>query len=162
MFLTPYVLDDAESAVAEARRRKLTLSDPKPWDDHGWSASPLADPVSLKEQLRRKQREWISQDEEYDARLELEKKNEKRVEELKERAEKRTARRAAEARQLADEINAAEEKKAEARVEAEVRAREANASLLEQLRDEAGAGEKAAADGEKGEKKGEEVHGSAD
>ncbi len=136
MFLTPYVLDDAESAVAEARRRKLTLSDEKPWDDHGWSASPLADPVSLKEQLKRKQREWLSQDKEYEARLELEKKNEKRVEELKERAEKQTALRAAEARQLADEINEAEERKAEARVAAEVKARETNAALLEQLREE--------------------------
>ena len=136
MFLTPYVLDDAESAVAEARRRKLTLSDEKPWDDHGWSASPLADPVSLKEQLKRKQREWLSQDKEYEARLELEKKNEKRVEELKERAEKQTALRAVEARQLADEINEAEERKAEARVATEVKARETNAALLEQLREE--------------------------
>ena len=136
MFLTPYVLDDAESAVAEARRRKLALSDEKPWDDHGWSASPLADPVSLKEQLKRKQREWLSQDKEYEARLELEKKNEKRVEELKERAEKQTALRAVEARQLADEINEAEERKAEARVAAEVKVRESNATLLEQLREE--------------------------
>ena len=137
MFLTPYVLDDADSAVAEARRRKLTLSDPRPWDDHGWSASPLADPVTLKEQLRRKQSEWISQDKEYEARLEIEKKNEKRAEELKERAEKQTSKRAAEARRLADEINAAEEKKAEARVEAEVKARETNAALIESLRNEA-------------------------
>ncbi len=136
MFLTPYVLDDADSAVAEARRRKLTLSDPKPWDDHGWSASPLADPVSLKEQLKRKQREWESQDKEYEAKLELEKKNEKRVEELKERAEKQSAKRKEEAKKLAEEINAAEDKKAEARVDAEVKVREENASLLNQLREE--------------------------
>lgn len=136
MFLTPYVLDDAESAVAEARRRKLTLSDPKPWDDHGWSASPLADPVSLKETLRRKQREWADQDKEYEAQLEIEKKNLKRVEELKERAKKQTEERKEEAKQLTSQLNAAEEKKADARVEAEVKAREENAGILDQLREE--------------------------
>ena len=136
MFLTPYVLDDAESAVAEARRRKLTLSDPKPWDDHGWSASPLADPVSLKETLRRKQREWADQDKEYEAQLEIEKKNLKRVEELKERAKKQTEERKEEAKQLTSQLNAAEEKKADARVEAEIKAREENAGILDQLREE--------------------------
>ena len=53
VFITPYVLDDAEASQAEALRRKKTLSDPRPWDDNGWSASPLADPGSRKEQLRR-------------------------------------------------------------------------------------------------------------
>ena len=58
VFMTPYVLDDEESAQLEAIRRKKALSDPRPWDDRGWSASPLADPVSRKEQLRRFQDEW--------------------------------------------------------------------------------------------------------
>ena len=97
MFLTPYVLDDADSAVAEANRRKQTLSDARPWDDHGWSDSPLADPTSLKEQLKRKQREWEKQDEEYKIQLKLEEKNNERVKELKERAQKETERRAKEA-----------------------------------------------------------------
>ena len=136
MFLTPYVLDDAESAVAEARRRKLTLSDDRPWDDHGWSASPLADAVSLKELLKRRQREWAAQDKEYEAQLELAKKNEKRVEELKARAAKEMALRAAEAKRLTDAINAVEEKKAEARAGAEVKVREMNAGLLRQLESE--------------------------
>ncbi len=136
MFLTPYVLDDAQSATAEARRRKATLSDAKPWDDHGWSDSPLADPVSLQEQLRRKTLEWESQDREYEATLEIDKKSEERREELKERAEKETAKRAKEAKRLAEAINRAEDEKAEARVEAEVQARESNASLLDQLKEE--------------------------
>lgn len=136
MFLTPYVLDDAQSATAEARRRKATLSDAKPWDDHGWSDSPLADPVSLQEQLRRKTREWESQDREYEATLEIDKKSEERREELKERAEKETAKRAKEAKRLAEAINRAEDEKAEARVEAEVQARESNASLLDRLKEE--------------------------
>lgn len=136
MFLTPYVLDDAESAVAEARRRKLTLSDERPWDDHGWSASPLADAVPLKELLKRRQREWAAQDKEYETQLELAKKNEKRVEELKARAAKEMALRAVEAKRLTDAINVLEEKKAEARVGAEVKAREMNAGLLKQLQEE--------------------------
>jgi general secretion pathway protein D len=113
MFLTPYVLDDADSAVAEANRRKQTLSDARPWDDHGWSDSPLADPTSLKEQLKRKQREWEKQDEEYKIQLKLEEKNNERVKELKERAQKETERRAKEAAELVKEINKAEEKAAE-------------------------------------------------
>jgi type II secretion system protein D len=88
MFLTPYVLDDADDAVAEARRRKKTLSDAKPWDDGGWSASPLADEIGLKEQLKRKQREWQQQDEEYKIKQKLDKATEKRVELLKKQAEK--------------------------------------------------------------------------
>lgn len=137
MFLTPYVLDDAESAVAEARRRKRTLSDERPWDDHGWSASPLADPISLKEELRRKQREWTRQDEDYANRLKIEEKNEKRVEQLQERAKEISEKRAREAERLAKLINEAEEKRAEARAEGELKAREENAALLEQLKAEA-------------------------
>ena len=88
MFLIPYVLDAADDAVAEARRRKKTLSDAKPWDDGGWSASPLADEIGLKEQLKRKQREWQQQDEEYKIKQKLDKATEKRVELLKKQAEK--------------------------------------------------------------------------
>ncbi len=73
VFITPYVLDDAESSQAEALRRKKALSDPRPWEDDGWSASPLADPVSRREQLRRFQDEWKKQDEERKTKLAIEK-----------------------------------------------------------------------------------------
>ena len=73
VFMTPYVLDDAESAQSEAFRRKKSLSDSRPWEDEGWSASPLADPVSKKEQLRRFKDEWKKQDEERKAKLAIEK-----------------------------------------------------------------------------------------
>ena len=72
VFMTPYVLDDAQAAQAEAIRRKKTLSDPNPWDDHGWSASKLADPVSRKEQLRRLKDEWAKQDEERKTKIAIE------------------------------------------------------------------------------------------
>ncbi len=136
MFLTPYVLDDADSAVMEARRRKATLSDPKPWDDHGWSASPIADPVSLKEQLRRKTREWEAQDAEYEAQLKIEEKNEDRVEVLKERAEKETKKRSEEAKKMVQAINEAEEKKAAARAEAEAEVHAESTPLLNELQSE--------------------------
>ena len=71
--MTPYVLDDEESAQLEALRRKKALSDPRPWDDRGWSASPLADPVSQKERLRRFKEEWAKQDEERKTKLAIEK-----------------------------------------------------------------------------------------
>ena len=73
VFMTPYVLDDENSAQLEAARRKKALSDPNPWDDRGWSASPLADPVSRKEQLRRFKDEWKKQDEERKTKLAIEK-----------------------------------------------------------------------------------------
>ena len=73
VFITPYVLDDAEASQAEALRRKKALSDSRPWEDDGWSASPLADPVSRKEQLRRFQDEWKKQDEERKTKLAIEK-----------------------------------------------------------------------------------------
>ena len=82
VFMTPYVLDDAESAKAEAIRRKKSLSDSKPWDDHGWSASELADPVSQKEQMRRIQEEWKNQDEERAAKLAIEAAKAERVKEI--------------------------------------------------------------------------------
>ncbi len=81
MFLTPYVLDDAEAAVFEAARRKSTLSDPRPWDDHGWSDSPLADPISEKEVLNRLKRQWSNEDAEWSN-------EQKKAKALKERAEK--------------------------------------------------------------------------
>ena len=73
VFMTPYVLDDADLAQAEALRRKKALSDPRPWEDHGWSASELADPVSKKEMLRRFKDEWARQDEERKTKLAIEK-----------------------------------------------------------------------------------------
>ena len=72
VFMTPYVLDDSDAAQVEAMRRKATMSDPRPWDDHGWSKSVLADPVSKKEQLRRLKDEWKKQDEERQTRLAIE------------------------------------------------------------------------------------------
>ena len=84
VFMTPYVLDDAQAAQAEALRRKKTMSDPRPWDDGGWSASNLADPVSKKEQLRRIQDEWKKQDEERKTRLAIEQEKVKRAKALKE------------------------------------------------------------------------------
>ncbi|MBQ8126034.1 MAG: hypothetical protein IJ173_09165, partial [Kiritimatiellae bacterium] len=82
IFMTPYVLDDAESAMAEAARRKKVLSDPNPWDEGGWSASKLADPVAKKEQLRRLKDEAKKQDEERRANLAIEKWKAERVKAL--------------------------------------------------------------------------------
>ena len=73
VFITPYVLDDAEASQMEALRRKKTLSDSRPWEDNGWSASRLADPVSRREQLRRFKDEWNKQDQEREAKLAIEK-----------------------------------------------------------------------------------------
>ena len=72
VFMTPYVLDDGDMAQAEALRRKKSLSDARPWEDHGWSASELADPVSKKEQMRRLKDEWKKQDEERKTKLAIE------------------------------------------------------------------------------------------
>ena len=83
VFMTPYVLDDAESAQAEAIRRKKTISDPRPWDDRGWSASALADPVSKQEQMRRIKDEAKSQDEERKTKLAIEKWKVERTKQLK-------------------------------------------------------------------------------
>ena len=84
VFLTPYVLDDEAAAQAEALRRKKALSDPRPWDDHGWSASPLADPISKKEMLRRFNDEWSRQDEERKTQKALDEAKEKRAKTLRE------------------------------------------------------------------------------
>ena len=82
VFLTPYVLNDAEAAQVEALRRKKTMSDPNPWDDHGWSLSELADPVEKKEQLRRLKDEWKKQDEERKTKIAIEKAKVDRVKAL--------------------------------------------------------------------------------
>ena len=73
VFMTPYVLDDAESAQAEALRRKNAMSDVRPWDDGGWSASQLADPVAKKEILRRLKEEAKKRDEDRETKLAIEK-----------------------------------------------------------------------------------------
>ncbi len=87
VFITPYVLDDAEASQAEALRRKKALSDPRPWEDDGWSASPLADPVSRKEQLRRFNEEWAKQDEERKTKLAIEKAKMDRAKKLEKMSE---------------------------------------------------------------------------
>ena len=84
VFMTPYVLDDAQAAQAEALRRKKTLSEPHSWEDHGWSLSPLADPVSKKEQMRRIKDEWKKQDEERKTRIAIEKEKVTRMKKLQE------------------------------------------------------------------------------
>jgi Flp pilus assembly secretin CpaC len=87
IFMTPYVLDDADAAKAEAIRRKKTMSDPKPWDDNGWSASDLSDGVSKKEQLRRIMDEWAKQDEERKTRMAIEQEKVKRAKALEKMSE---------------------------------------------------------------------------
>ena len=87
IFMTPYVLDDGEVAQAEAIRRKKSLSDPNAWDDHGWSTSVLADPVSKKEQLRRLRDEWAKQDEERKTKIAIEKAKVDRMKKLQELTE---------------------------------------------------------------------------
>ncbi len=82
VFMTPYVLDEGDAAQAEALRRKKALSDTRPWDDHGWSASPLADPVSKSEQMRRLKDEWKKQDEERKTKLAIEDEKVKRAKTL--------------------------------------------------------------------------------
>ncbi len=82
VFMTPYVLDEGDAAQAEALRRKKALSDTRPWEDHGWSASPLADPVSKQEQMRRLKDEWKKQDEERKTKLAIEDEKVKRAKAL--------------------------------------------------------------------------------
>ncbi len=87
IFLTPYILDDAEAAQAEALRRKRSLSDTRPWDDHGWSASALADPVARKEMLRRLKDEAAKQDDERKTKIAIEKWKVDRAKKLQEMSE---------------------------------------------------------------------------
>ena len=82
VFMTPYVLDEGDAAQAEALRRKKALSDTRPFDTHGWSASPIADPVSKKEQMRRLKDEWKKQDEERKTKLAIEDEKVKRAKTL--------------------------------------------------------------------------------
>ena len=82
VFMTPYVLDEGAAAQAEALRRKKVLSDPRPWEDNGWSLSPLADPVSKTEQMRRIKEEWRKQDEERRTKIAIEKAKVERVKKL--------------------------------------------------------------------------------
>ncbi len=91
IFMTPYVLDDADAAKAEAFRRKKTLSDTRPWDDAGWSASELSDGVSKKEQLRRIRDEWARQDEERKVRREIEAEKLNRAKQLEKLSEEERA-----------------------------------------------------------------------
>ena len=63
-------------------RRKKALSDTRPWEDHGWSASPIADPVSRQEQMRRLKDEWKKQDEERKTKLAIEDEKVKRAKAL--------------------------------------------------------------------------------
>lgn len=121
VFMTPYVLDDGDAAQAKAKQLKSSLSDSRSWEDHGWSSSELADPVSQKEQLRRQSEEWKKQDEEHAAALAIEKAKLDRAVELGQRA-----------------IDEKKQKESEdaARAEREAEIREENASLLEELKDE--------------------------
>ena len=86
VFLTPYVLDDAKSAQVEALRRKNVMSDARPWDDHGWSKSELADPITPKEKLRKQKELWQKQDEDYESEKAIDKARKERALKLKERA----------------------------------------------------------------------------
>ena len=88
VFMTPYVLDDADAAQAEAIRRKKSLSDPRPWEDNGWSLSPVADPIAKKEQLRRLSEEWSRQDEERKTNKAMEEAKRARAKKLAEMDEK--------------------------------------------------------------------------
>ena len=82
VFMTPYVLDDAQAAQVEALRRKKTMSDTRAWEDNGWSLSPIADPVNKKEQMRRIKDEWKKQDEERKTKIAIEKAKVDRVKQL--------------------------------------------------------------------------------
>lgn len=162
VFMTPYVLKDGDEAQAEALRRKKALSDQRPWQDHGWSKSALADPVGAKEQLRRQKEEWKKLDEEHKTNLELERAKKDRVKELKRRAKQEAEKRmqeeerdaedaADEAKddakmaedlakrkaELAKELNRQEEERAKARAEQEAEDRKNN-PLLKQLHEEYG------------------------
>ncbi|MCL1919693.1 MAG: hypothetical protein FWG50_01235 [Kiritimatiellaeota bacterium] len=88
VFVTPQVFVDGAAASASALHRKSVLSDPRPWDDGGWSISPLADPVSAKIRLDRQARAWEDADQEYKIERELEKGIEKRSKDMMERAKK--------------------------------------------------------------------------
>ena len=138
VFMTPYVLKDGDSAEAEAARRKKVMSDSRPWEDHGWSKSALADPVGNKEQLRRQQDEWEREDEEHANKLALEKARMDRVVELEKKALDEQKMTIDEAQERIDKLNKLEEEKAALRGEADLVERESN-DLLKLLQEEAAA-----------------------
>ena len=161
VFMTPYVLKEGDEAEAEALRRKNVLSDPRPWQDHGWSKSSLADPIPAKELLRRQKEEWKKLDEEHKVGLEIEKSKKDRVRELKQRARKEAKQRRKDAEREAEEakedaeedakefskdieakvkaFNAKEDERASQRAKADLEAR-ANNPLLQKLHQENGIG----------------------
>ncbi len=128
VFMTPYVLDDAESAQAEALRRKKALSDPSPWEDHGWSASKLADPITKKEQMRRLKEEAKRQDEERASRRAVEEWKLKRAKDLEKMDEEERKRFDAELKEqrnlseLAEQIRTKRMAEAETKIEKAVEA----------------------------------------
>ncbi|MBQ7188211.1 MAG: type II secretion system secretin GspD [Kiritimatiellae bacterium] len=87
VFMTPYVFNDSRSLLEEAQRRKNSLSDPRPWIDYGWSASPLADPMSKDEKMRRVKEKWREQDRDYNANKTYEKLLKAREDQLRRRSE---------------------------------------------------------------------------
>ena len=109
VFMTPYVLDDAQAAQIEAMRRKNTMSDSRPWEDHGWSKSALADPVSGKEKLRKQKDEWKKQDEDHDTERALDKARMERVIQLKSRDIEERKSREKEDKKMADRLAELEE-----------------------------------------------------
>ena len=125
VFLTPYVLDDAKAAQEEARRRKSTLSDARPWDDHGWSKSALADPVTSKEKLRRQKDEWSKQDEDHESERALDKARMERVLQLKARDIEERKSREKEDKKLAERLAELEKKELELKAEQDQQNKEA-------------------------------------
>ena len=87
VFMTPYVFNDSKSLLDEAQRRKNSMSDPRPWIDYGWSASPIADPMPKDEKMRRIKEKWREQDRDYNANKTYEKLIKAREEQLRRRSE---------------------------------------------------------------------------
>ncbi len=88
VFMTPYVFNDPESLQREALRRKGALSDSRPWIDNGWSASKVADQLSMSEKLRRQKDIWHEEDKDHRAEREYDRAIKMRKEQLRRRAEK--------------------------------------------------------------------------
>ena len=137
VFMTPYVLKDGDEAEVEAARRKSSLGDARPWEDHGWSKSKLADPSSVKDELRKQEQEWQRIDDDRANQLALEKARKDRVLELEKKALDEQKMTIKEAQERIDKMNKLEEEKAELRGEADIVERENN-DLLKLLQEEAG------------------------
>jgi len=102
VFMTPYILSDGPDAQEEAMRRKDALSDAHPWEDHSWSQSALADPVSARERIRRAKEKWASEDADYASEKAYEEALKQRAKELLERADReREAKQREEAKEAA-------------------------------------------------------------